>query len=136
MKKILKFFDHLEDHVRTRLSRHPLVYALIGGIAIVLFWRGVWHTADLLSFMTGPVSLAISVIVLLVTGLFVSFFVGENIVITGLKREKKLVEKTEAEIKSEIKTEHDDMNELKNSIAELRKSVSEIKSLLDDTIKK
>lgn len=127
MKSIIKFFDKLEDKTRMRLSNYPLIYAFVGGVAIVLFWRGVWHTADSFPFMTGPVSLIASVIVLLATGLFVSFFVGENIILTGLKHEKKLAEKTEAE----IKTEKDDLYEiiqeiraLKNDIAEIKKTVS------------
>ena len=129
MRGLVKFFDRLEDHVRTGLSHRPLLYAIVGGVGIVLFWRGVWHTADIFSFMTGPVSLAISVVILLLTGLFVSFFVGENIILTGLKHEKKLVEKAE----SDIKTERDDLDELKKSVEKLSRDVSEIKSLLKHT---
>ena len=40
------------------------------------------------SFMTGPVSLLLSVVILLITGLFVSFFIGDDIIIAGIKREK------------------------------------------------
>lgn len=100
-KKIIHFFDKLEDHVRVKLSRYPIVYSFIGGVAIVLFWRGVWDTADKIPFLNGPVSIITSVIILLVTGLFVSFFVGDRIILSGLKRDKKLIEKTESEIKSE-----------------------------------
>ena len=45
-RKIVRFFDKLEDKIRGRLSHHPIFYALVGGIGVVLFWRGVWHTAD------------------------------------------------------------------------------------------
>ena len=38
--------DKLEDHVRGFLSHYPIVYAFVGGIGVVIFWRGVWHTAD------------------------------------------------------------------------------------------
>lgn len=126
VRKIVKFFDRLEDHVRTGLSHYPIVYGILGGVGIVLFWRGVWHTADLFPFMTGPMSLLIGGVILLLTGLFVSFFVGENIILTGLKQEKKLVERTE----SEVKTERDDLRELKESDEKLRRDVSEIKALL------
>ncbi len=124
----MKFFDKLEDGVRAWLSRYPLLYGLVGGVAIVLFWRGVWHTADQFSFMTGPTSLLISGLVLLLTGLFVSFFVGENIILTGLKHEKKLVEKEEAE----IKTEGDDIVEIKLAMKELKKDLEEIKKAVVD----
>jgi hypothetical protein len=37
----------------------------------------------------------------MITGIFVSFFVTDRIILSGLKREKKLVEKTEEEVKEE-----------------------------------
>jgi hypothetical protein len=39
-RNILAFFDKLEDKTRAKLSRVPLLYAFLGGIGIVLFWRG------------------------------------------------------------------------------------------------
>lgn len=101
IKKIVKYLDKLEDKARERLSHYIILYALIGGIAIVLFWRGVWYTADMFPFLTGPVSIIISTIIMLFTGLFVSFFVGDRIILSGLKREKKLAEKTEEEVRVE-----------------------------------
>ena len=57
---ILRFFDRFEDKNRHFLSRYPTLYALIGGTAIVLFWRGVWMLADMASFMTPITSIVIS----------------------------------------------------------------------------
>jgi len=73
--KVIDFFDKLEDVIRGHLSRYPIAYTLIGGVAIVLFWRGVWHTADILEGQGGwigwlfyePISLVIVTIVLLAT---------------------------------------------------------------------
>lgn len=96
--KIIKFFDKLEDKIRFTLSRHPLVYAFIGGVAIVLFWKGVWDTADMFPWLNGPVSLIISTVVLLMIGLFVSFFIGDQQILVGLRKEKKLIEKTKEEV--------------------------------------
>jgi len=128
IKKTIKFFDKLEDRVRGKLSRQPIVYTLIGGVAIVLFWRGVWLTADMFPFMTGPISILISVLTLLVTGLFVSFFISDRIILSGLKREKKLVEKTEEEvhqeknilldIESKVDTLQASVNQLERELAE------------------
>lgn len=101
IKKIIKFFDKLEDKIRAVLSRHVMVYALIGGVAIVLFWRGVWTIADDLN-MSGISSIIISSILLLASGLFVSFFITDRIILSGLKQEKKLAEKTEEEIKADV----------------------------------
>ncbi|MEK7086911.1 MAG: hypothetical protein AAB935_01490, partial [Patescibacteria group bacterium] len=105
------------------LSRRPIIYTLIGGVAIVLFWRGVWLIADELPFMTGFVSLIISVAVLLLSGLFVSFFIGEEIIISGLKKERKLFEKTE----SEIKAEADILNQIKIKIEKIEEDLQEFK---------
>ena len=38
---------------------------------------------------------------MLLIGLFVSFFIGDTILISGLKQEKKLTEKTEKEVAEE-----------------------------------
>jgi hypothetical protein len=108
-KKILNFFDKLEDYVRGHLSRYPIVYTLIGGVAIVLFWRGVWHTADILQEQGGwlgwlfyePTNMVIVTIILLASGLFVSYFIGDTILLSGMRGEKKIADKTEREIREE-----------------------------------
>ena len=117
MNKIVNFFDKLEDKIRESLSRMPIVYTFIGGVAIVLFWRGVWITADLFPVLTGPVSILISVLVLLITGFFVSFFVGDVIIISGLKKEKKIIDKTESEVQRDITT----LKEIKEEMDDIRK---------------
>lgn len=119
MKRILHFFDKLEDSTRAALSRHPIIYAFIGGTAIVLFWRGVWMVADTLPFLTGPVSIFVSVVMLLATGLFVSFFIGDSIIISGLKKEKKLDEK----VVSEVKTELDILQDIQKRLNDIEKEL-------------
>ena len=101
IKAIIRFFDKLEDHVRIRLSHYPILYAFVGGIGIVLFWKGVWESAELYPILFGPVSILLGVCILLVTGLLVSFFIGDSIILSGFRREKKLAEKTETEVRSE-----------------------------------
>ena len=124
VNKVTKFFDHLEDRIRAGLSHYPIAYAIFGGIGVVLFWRGVWHTADQFQFMTGPVSTIIGAIILLMTGLFVSFFIGDNIMIAGLKREKKLAERTELE----LETEKDELDDVRGIILKMERDLEEIKS--------
>lgn len=124
IKKVIKFFDKIEDKTREILSRYVILYAFIGGVAIVLFWRGVWKIADELSFMTGAASVIISSAVLLLTGLFVSFFIGDRIILSGLKKEKKLAEKTEEEIKSELERSVKIIDKLEK----IEKDLEEIKS--------
>jgi low affinity Fe/Cu permease len=135
-KKVLNFFDKFEDHVRGHLSRYPILYTLIGGVAIVLFWRGVWHTADILQARGGwlgfifyePINLVLVFALLLATGLFVSYFIGDSILISGLRKEKKLHEKTEKDIRDEEAT----LNDIKQVMNELKHEVDEIKNAVED----
>ena len=128
VKIITRFFDRLEDKIRAGLSRRPIIYAFIGGVGMTLFWRGVWLTADLFPIMTGPVSIIVSMVILLITGLLVSVFIGHHIILTGIKQEKKIEERTEAEIKSEIKTEEDVLNEIKMRLKKIDNDIQELKS--------
>ena len=133
-KKIYNLGDRLEDRVRGKLSHYPIIYAFIGGTGIIIFWRGVWHTMDyaMKLFFTvgdsvtstsllespwwdGPLSIVIGATLLLIVGLFVSSFIGNEIVISGLKKEKKIVEKTEKEVEDEIR----ENNAIKREIHEI-----------------
>ncbi|MEK9154934.1 MAG: hypothetical protein AAB596_02600 [Patescibacteria group bacterium] len=127
IKKIVKFFDKLEDKTRTALSRQPIIYALIGGIGVVLFWRGIWITADYFN-LSGLTSIVISIVLLLITGLFVSFFIGDRVIISGLKQEKKIAEKTEAEVKGES----DKLGAIETEIKKIEKDIDQIKSQISE----
>ena len=134
MHRILKFFDRLEDKTRQRLSRVPIFYAIVGGITVVLFWRGVWNLADIFEkgggwwgFIYEPIpSVIISTAVLLCTGLFVSFFIGDRIILSGLKHEKKMEEKTE----SEVREEEVMLVALHSKLDLLAKEVADLKSII------
>ena len=126
LKPIIHFFDKLEDHVRGYLSHYPIIYALIGGFGVVHFWRGVWHQGDDFG-MSATASIVLGTVILLMTGLLVSFFVGESIVISGLRKEKKLVDKTE----SELRTEVDEIEHIKKHIEAIEVSLNEIKNVVN-----
>lgn len=135
-KRIIKFFDKLEDRVRGGLSHNPILYGFLGGVGVVLFWRGVWHTADYFSYILlqrnegsstldmislsdGLISIIIGTILLLITGLFVSSFIGNEIIISGIKGEKKINERTEEELRKERISLQDikaDLEDLKNKL--------------------
>lgn len=123
IKVIVKYFDKLEDRVRGKLSRKPIAYAFIGGAGVVLFWRGVWHTMDFLMSLLaaelptseigsvdigtlpwwdGPISILMGSVLLLMSGIFVSSFIGNEVILSGLKGEKKVFDKAEIEIKKEV----------------------------------
>jgi len=135
--------DKLEDKVRGFLSHFPIVYAFIGGVGIVIFWRGVWHTADYLMeyffaldsstsvintsglpWWDGPLSILVGTVLLLVAGLFVTSFIGNEIILSGLKKEKKLAEKTEGEIELDLK----ESNKIKSEIHEMNTLLKKIES--------
>ncbi len=108
-KNIYPFFDTLEDKVRSWFSRRPKLYAFVAGAAIVLLWRAIWHMADIIEasggfigwLFTPQVTLVTSTIVLLASGLFVSFFVGDAIIMSGLRKEKKFVDHAQEEMEAE-----------------------------------
>ncbi len=129
-QKIFNFFDKFEDSTRGYLSRRPILYTFIGGFGIVLFWRGIWHTADMFTWLNGPVSILISVIILLATGLFVSYFVGDMIIISGLHKDKKLAEKTEKEIE---KSEHS-IDRLEAKIDSLTDKIEELEENIEENL--
>lgn len=134
-KKIVEYFDKLEDKVRIRLSHRSIIYAFIGGTGTVLIWRAVWHSADILMAKGGiwgfifyePITLIWSAVILLMTGLFVSNLIGERVIISGLKKEKKATDRTEIEIDKE----EEKLNELKDQVSKISKDLQDIKSKLD-----
>lgn len=121
MKAIFRFFDKLEDKVRGFLSHYPMLYAIIGGFAIVIFWRGVWETADMFK-LSAPWSIVGSSAIMMVTGLFVSFFIGDRVILSGLKKEKKVIDKTEEELRvEEVMIRHMNLR-----LDKIEKQISEI----------
>jgi hypothetical protein len=145
IKDIVDFFDKLEDRIRHVLSRYPILYGIIGGVGVVLFWRGIWHTTDYFStiifnFETaantidlaqlsdGLTSILVGMICLLMTGLFVSNFIGNEIIISGLRGEKRLAEKTKAEIEQDMS----ELASIKNELKEIKKILQETKTKVGD----
>jgi len=97
------------------------LYAFIGSIGVILIWRGVWMIADDMH-MSGVVSTVLGVLISMSAGLFVSFFVGDSIIISGIKKTKRIDEKTEAEIKKEEVS----LSEIKRDLKEIKEDIEEI----------
>ncbi len=145
--KIIRFLDKLEDKIRSKLSHWPILYAFLGGAGIVLFWRGIWHTADVIApffldptgawrptifnLLDGPVTLFISIVLLLPTGLFVSAFIGNETIISGLRGEKRIAEKTE----QEVQTETEAIAGIEAEVKKISERVKEIDSHVHKTEK-
>lgn len=128
MHEIIHFFDRLEDKIRGKLSHYPVIYAILGGFGIIMFWRAVWESIDVLWrmdnvflnwFFYPPIQIIVSISVLLITGLMVSSFIGHRILLSGLKHEKKVEEKAEEMIEEEEIT----LQHIKDEILKLRKDL-------------
>jgi len=120
MERFVRTLDKFEDVIRARLSHYPILYAIVGGVGIVMFWKGVWETAELFPLLFGPGSVIVGMVLLLSTGLMVSFFIGDSIILSGIAREKKLVEKTE----EEVLEDHVTMTEVAERLARLEKMLT------------
>ncbi len=137
-KRIYRFGDKLEDRVRRKLSHYPITYAFVGGMGIIIFWRGIWHSMDyLVEFFSrdplmvttgadataiwwdGPLSIVVGTILLLMSGLFVTSFIGNEIIISGIKGEKRLAEKTEQEIEDDAARDAQMMREIDQIVKRL-----------------
>jgi hypothetical protein len=125
--RIIKYFDKLEDRIRHGLSRQPILYAAIAALGVVLIWKGVWETAEYFPILHGPGSVLVGFLLLLATGLLVSVFVGDSILLSGLKREKKLVEKTE----TEVRAEEEGIERIESELADIRADLESLKEEKD-----
>ena len=124
------------------LSHRPRLYALIVGIGIVLFWRGVWHSTDLIHtyfnffqnnlsidlssspWWDGPLSFIVGAFILHFTGAFTSSFIGNELILSGLRGEKRLTEKTE----SEIKGEEQFISDIKEELSVMTEKITELEN--------
>jgi len=147
---IASFFDKLEDKVRIKISRYPIFFALVGGFAIVEFWRGVWQITDYLflnylglpidGFWSNLISIVIGTFLLLITGLYVSLFISDSVIISGIRKERKEFEKVKIKIENEekeilveakeIKKEEDKIEILNSKIDLISKEITALKNEL------
>jgi hypothetical protein len=124
------------------LSHHSYLYATIVGIGIVLFWRGVWHSADTLHlyinhyystgstslldhpWWDGPLSFVVGCLILYSTRAFVSSFIGNELILSGLRKEEKLAKETEGDLKIEVLA----IGDIKQEINSITKKLEELEA--------
>jgi hypothetical protein len=122
----------LIERLRNHLSHHPKLYAFIVGLGVVFFWRGAWISIDMIhtqiisyasphnllipAWWDGPLSLLIGIIILDITGAFVPNFIGNELILSGLRSEEtanrkiKKLEISEIEVISDVKEELSDLS--------------------------
>ena len=74
--------------------------------------------------MGALLSLLIGTALLLITGVFVSAFIGNRLIISGLSGEKKLAEKTE----DEIETEEAQIRKIQNTLERVEEKIDTLES--------
>ena len=133
--------------IKAWLSHRPVLYALVGGTGVILFWRGIWLTMDYLMaairispaahdsidivnglWWDGPLSAVLGALILMCTGAFISSLIGNEIIISGLKAEKSLTEKESRIIRSRSMEIEDIRHDIENSIEKLDELEREIES--------
>jgi len=138
--RIIKYFQNFEIYNRNFLVKHKYLYALLGGTGIILFWKGVWYIADSLKInginyfgeslgkimmiiFSDTGTLILGLILMLATGVFVSEFIDDEIIISGIKKEKQIIDKSAEEIIAEEKKEEKILEELKDHIINIEKKL-------------
>jgi len=133
----------IEEKIRIYLSHRPQLYALIVGVGVVIFWRGVWHTVDFLhtyffvlfqsnlttdsfsnTWWDGPLSFAVGIVILFATGAFTSSFIGNELILSGLRGEKRLTQKTEIEVKGE----EEFISDIKKELGTMTEKITELEN--------
>ena len=76
-------------------------------------------------FIDGFISIGVSFVILLVSGLFVSFFIGDRIILSGLKKEKKMEEKTKEELDAEMNV----VNKMEEKMEKIEENIEKIKRI-------
>ena len=147
---MLLWYDYLMKRLATRihifLSHHTFLYAFIVGVGIVLFWRGVWHTVDLIHlyishyhatasidlaehpWWDGPLSLLAGSLILYISRAFVSSFIGNELILSGLRTEKKLPRKTEDNLKTEVSA----ITDIKDEIETITHKLGDLEEQIKD----
>ncbi|MDQ1281745.1 MAG: hypothetical protein QG630_96 [Patescibacteria group bacterium] len=140
-QKIESYFSKTELKNRAYLSKRKFLYALLGGAGVVLYWRGIWHSADILEIKGGlilkiifsPVgSIILGILLLSSIGLLVQAFIGADVIISGIKKEKQEIDKTEEELKKDEEAREKEKNlikEIDEHLHSLQKEMNEDKKI-------
>lgn len=128
MKYVTNIFLRIEERARTYFERVPFLHAFLGGVGVVLFWRGVWEIADRIH-IDPVVSIVVGSLLLGAIGLFLHTFVGNAIIIKNVEKDKRMTTRAEHEIavvEKDIKQEGATLDQLSAKIDRLEQVVREL----------
>lgn len=129
-KKTISFFNKLDDKIRSRLSDRPVLYAVIAAIGIVLLWRGIWMIADDMG-VSGWASVIVGAVLLLITGVFVSAFIGNRVLLAGLRDQKKMSQQEKKCMELDLQHEHEAIDNISESLEGIKEDIDEMKQKLN-----
>jgi hypothetical protein len=128
MKYVTNIFLRIEERARTYFERVPFLHAFLGGVGVVLFWRGIWELADRIQ-IDPIVSIVVGSLLLGAIGLFLHTFVGNAIIIKNVEKDKRMTTRAEHEIaavEKDIKQEGATIDQLSAKIDQLEQVVREL----------
>jgi hypothetical protein len=115
MKNITKSLLRSEASARKFFEQYPFLQALLAGIGVIIFWRGIWEWLD--DINVSPFSsIIIGAVILLGVGAFLQTFIGNTIIIKNVEQEERSEKKVLKEISIEEKTEEVTLSELSKKI--------------------
>jgi len=126
MKYFTNIFLQIEERARSYFERFPFVHAFLGGVGVVLFWRGTWELVDQMR-IDPVVSIIIGSLLLGSIGLFIHTFVGNAIIIKNVEKDKQMTKKAEHEIavvEQDVKKEEITLTQLADKIEQLEKVIT------------
>ena len=126
MKYFTNIFLQIEERARSYFERFPFVHAFLGGVGVVLFWRGTWELVDQMR-IDPVVSIIIGSLLLGSIGLFIHTFVGNAIIIKNVEKDKQMTKKAEheiAEVEQDVKKEEVTLKQLADKIEQLEKVIT------------
>lgn len=126
MKYFTNIFLQIEERARSYFERFPFVHAFLGGVGVVLFWRGTWELADRMR-IDPVVSIIMGSLLLGGIGLFLHTFVGNAIIIKNVEKDKEMTKKAGHSItivEQNIKKEEITLSQLADKIDKLEKTIA------------
>ena len=116
----------IEEKARKYFEQFPFLQAILAGIGVIVFWRGIWEGLD----QTGVspfASIILGIIILGAVGVFVQTFIGNTIIIKEVHKEEKEEKKIMKEVAKEENTESISLAEISIKLDQIMKRMEENK---------